>query len=201
MPAPALQSRDVIIPHDPTRGRVTAVRRMLVHSSLIELKEIGAYDRYRSFIDADALQQITESLGPGWLPIELAQAHYRACDSLQLPDTQIVALGLRAGEKLQDSLLVTTVKGGPGAPSVWEGMGAFWRMGRRLWEGGSSQYVRLGPTEMQIETRGNPLFDLRYYRTGHGGFLRGAMSSLGVTVTNVKLTLEGEQAFARVTWR
>jgi hypothetical protein len=198
------ESREILIPHDPTRGALKAVRRMLVQSSLAELKERGHYERYCSGIDGAVLESINDQVGPGWLPIELAMAHYRACDALGLSNAELDESGAISGEKLARSLLVTGVHNGPdGEVAPWLAIGAFSRMGRRIYEGGSAQYVKLGPKQLQIENMGNPLLSIHYYRIAHLGFLRRAFDSLGVHVTEARITpfrAEGGKVEVQLSW-
>lgn len=182
------------------------MRRVLIHSSMDELKQVGAFPRYRALIDDVALAAITEAIGPGWLSGELALAHYSACDALGLDDAVITQLGARAGEKIQNTLLVSSTKREPGRGehSPWDSLGAFWRMGRRLYEGSSSQYVKLGPSELLIETIGNPLFATRYYRLAHVAFLAAAFSAFGVRAQAhgaYRREAGAEIAEARIAWK
>lgn len=181
--------REIIIPHDLTRGPVRAVRRMLVHSSIAEIQQLGLYDEYRANIDKATLEHILELIGPGWMPVELAQAHYGACNRLSLSDEQIHAAGLRAGEKMGSQLIVgAQISSLPSERSAWELIAAFSRMGRRMHEGGSTQYLKLGPSKLQIEHVGNPLFAERYYRLGHGGFMYQTFKSVGIDVIDAKVS-------------
>ncbi|HKU39291.1 MAG TPA: hypothetical protein VJR89_14115, partial [Polyangiales bacterium] len=75
--------REIVVPHDFSRGPLVAVRRMLVHSSIAELGALGVYDRYCENIDRGSLDRIKELIGPGWMPVELAIQHYTACDKLR----------------------------------------------------------------------------------------------------------------------
>ena len=192
------EQREILIPHDLSGGPLTALRRMLVQSSIAELKELGLYERYCKAIDPASFAGITDHIGPGWIPVELALAHYRACDALGLSDEQLGVLGGRAGQTLANSLLVAGPKVSP-----WVAIHAFWRMGRRINEGSSAQYVKLGPTRLQIETLGNPLHTIAYYRLASFGFYRSAFGALGVNVRDVKIMSFRPQAGAldmRITW-
>jgi len=178
---------EVIVPHDPGRGPLLGVRRMLVLSSIAGLEEVGLYDRYSAHIDSTTLTSILEMIGPGWMPVELAKSHYEACDRMQLTDAQIQEMGFRAGNKMSGSLLVagTQAPGGTAERSPWELVGAYSRMGRRIYEGSSSQYVKLGPNKLLIEHIGNPLFSIHYFRLAHSSFMRGTFRSLGVEIADV----------------
>jgi hypothetical protein len=184
----SMQTREIIIPHDPRRGPLLAVRRMLIHSSIAQLQELGAYERYGAEIGPTALASIQDMIGPGWLPAELALKHYEACDKLGFTDKQIQTLGERAGENLGNALLVAGVQ----VPeprteeSIWMMVRAFSRMGRRIQEGASAQYVKLGRSELLIEHTANPLFSSSYYRVGHLGFLRKTFEKLGLPLSELK---------------
>jgi hypothetical protein len=178
---------EVIVPHDPSRGPLVAVRRMLVHSSIAELGQLGLYDRYSEIIDGRVLEQIKDLIGPGWMPVELALAHYRTCDQLQLSDDVIIQVGERAGDKLGSALLVAGAQ--PEAPnrerSPWPILPAFARMGRRIYQGASAQYSRTGQNSLVIEHHGNPLFAFHYYRVAHGAFLRQAFRTLNIEISEL----------------
>jgi hypothetical protein len=72
--------------------------------------------------------------------------------------------------------------------SPWPLLQAFARMGRRIYDGASAQYVKTAPNSLHIEYLGNPLFAFHYYRVAHCGFLRQAFSALSVNLVNVALT-------------
>ena len=182
--------REIIVPHDLSRGPLIAVRRMLVHSSIAELGTFGFYERYCQIIDRASLERIGELIGPGWMPVELALENYRACDALQLKDEAILDAGIRAGDKMGGALLVAGAQ-----PQVevkdrspWPLLQAFARMGRRIYDGASAQYVKAASNTLRIEYLGNPLFAFHYYRVAHCGFLRQAFRSLSVEVDDVTLT-------------
>jgi hypothetical protein len=109
---------------------------------------------------------------------------------LQLSDEAIHEAGTRAGDKMGSALLVAGAQ-----PQVevndrspWPLLQAFARMGRRIYDGASAQYVKTAPKSLRIEHYGNPLFSLHYYRIAHCGFLRQAFHSLSIEVVDVTLT-------------
>lgn len=181
--------REILIAHDPTRGALRGVRRMLVHSSLVELKQLGFYERYAASIEPEALAEILDQIGPGWLPTELALAHYRACDAIGISDADVEQLGAIAGEKLARTLTVPAATSGPDSElSPWSLVGAFERLGKRIYDGGSIQYVKLGPRQLYIENIGNPLFSVHYYRIAHLAFMRQSFTTLGANVVDARIT-------------
>ena len=196
--------RQIIFPHDPSAKPLTAVRRMLIHSSIKEIQQLGFYEQYCSQISPESLVQIYELIGPGSMPIDLALEHYRACDQLGLSDQQIYTFGLRAGENIGDALLVASKHGSSGDRSAWDLVGAFYRMSRRIYDGGSVQYVKLDENTLTIENKLNPLFSVRYYRVAYGGFIHRAFSKIGLKVIDFKLSpyrAEHAGIDARIRWK
>jgi hypothetical protein len=75
-------------------------------------------------------------------------------------------------------------------------------MGRRIYEGGSAQYTRMGDRALRIEHLENRLFSVRYYRLAHFGFLRAAFTEFGVAEVEVKLASpEGGPLRVDIRWR
>lgn len=162
---------------------------MLVQSSVAELKLLGLYERYTACIDPLSLGEINDQIGPGWLSVELAMAHYRAVDAIGINDADVQQLGGTAGEKLARTLTVPTASSGPdSAISPWDLVGAFERLGKRIYDGGSIQYVKLGPKQLYIENIGNPLFSVHYYRLAHLAFMRRSFATLGANVIEARIT-------------
>jgi hypothetical protein len=80
-----------------------------VQSSLAQLKVHGFYERYVNCIAPDT-EELLSLMGPGWIPVALALAHYRACEDMQLSDAELSLIGSAVGERLQDATLVSSAK-------------------------------------------------------------------------------------------
>jgi hypothetical protein len=111
------------------------------------------------------LEELLGSLGPGWIPIELADAHYAACDKLSLTDEELSRLGRRVGDRVQEKALVSSAKrSAPIDYDHWALIGQLHRVWARIYQGGSVQAVKLGPKAMLLELRSFVLTRHRYYR-------------------------------------
>jgi hypothetical protein len=186
--AKAAGTGEILIPHTPGVIPLTAVKNVLIQSSLAGLKANGHYEHYTRLIDQAVLAQLESSLGPGWIPIGLATAHYEACDGLSLSAHALKQIGNQVGDRLQDSALVCSAKRARGADfDMWDVMLSLHRMWARLYQGGSVQVVKLGPREKQIEWRGFSLHRFHYYRQTALGAIRAAYSALGADATSVKI--------------
>lgn len=197
-------TREIIIPHDRAAGPLRAVRNVLLQSSLAELRALGHYERYATLIDRKTLAQLVEaSLAPGWIAVELAHAHYDACDRLELTDEQLSAIGDRVGERVQAALLVSLAKKvrEPGF-DLWSEIGPLSRMWARVFDGGSVQTSKLGPCDELVEERGFSLFRYDYYRAGHLAVLKASHRALGIDARAqiVAYDPQNDDLVARVTW-
>lgn len=198
------QDREIIVPYDRAVVPLTAVRNVLLQSSLAELKALGHYDRYASVIAPSALDRLLSSLGPGWIPAELALAHYQACDDLLLSEAELEEMGRRVGVRIQETVLISlakTVK--PTNFDLWLATGVLHRMWARVFQGGTSQVSKLGPKNMLIESQGYLLHRFRYYRSAHVAVLRAIYEVLGARVSSLKVARyspQRDELVVQVTW-
>lgn len=201
---PGGMAREIIVPRVAERGPLTAVRGILIQTSLNELRAVGAFEEYRTHIDPAALQAIEANIGPGWLPLEVALAHYDACDRLDLSPEQLEQIGGRVGNRLQGALLQLLAKTARQAGfTPWMVLGAYARMGDRVFQGSSVQFVKVGPKDVDSEIEGNPLFRSPYFRRAFMAATRAAFLALGCRVTHVRLVrvlAEGAEVVFRISW-
>src|SRR4051812_19196689 len=101
--------REIVVPHSES-APVTGVRNLLIQASLGALKANGYYERYTSHMDRAKLEQLLEYVAPSWVPVELALAHYAACEKLCLTSTELTMMGRSTGDRLQSTTLVSAAK-------------------------------------------------------------------------------------------
>jgi hypothetical protein len=198
------ETREVFIPHDPAAGPVTAVKNILIQSSLAKLKASDHYERYVTLIAPDVLDQLLSSMGPGWVPVELALAHYEACEQLNLNVDDTHALGLSVGDRLKDTVLVSHAKKVRGEEvDVWAAYSQMYRMWPRLYQGGSVQVVKIGPKSQLLEQRGFPMNRFRYFRQAQVAAFVSAYEAIGAELTCVKVdrySLARDEVVFRIMW-
>lgn len=197
-------AREVLIPHARTALPLSAVRNVFIQSSLAGLKANGYYDRYTKLMDPGVLAQLQSSLGPGWVRVELATAHYEACDGMMLSAQELNEIGGQVGNRLQESVLVTSAKRVRDADfDMWDVMLSLHRMWGRLYQGVSVQVVKLGPREKLIETRGLSLFRFHYYRQTSLAAISAAYRALGAQESTVKVdsySAKTHEMVVRTSW-
>jgi hypothetical protein len=151
---------------------LSAVRSTLIQSSLNTLRQRGHYPTYLELVDPRWRQQIVDSLAPEWLPIELAHAHYAACDALKLTHTEQLEIGASVGDQIQGTFIGTLVKRARTIGlTPWVPLGQFQRLWERLLQGGAVGMRRTGLKDAEIEMRNLTLARYSYFRAAFCGLI------------------------------
>ena len=141
-----------------SRERVHPAQRFRstwLSSSLRSLRERNLIDTYAKELPLEYRERVLSSVVGVWLPIEIAIAHYQACDALKLPTAEIVAIGREATNHVHGTLLATFVRLAKGAGvTPWTVLGRLGELWDKIWMGGGVGVVRLGPKEARIEIAG-----------------------------------------------
>jgi len=151
----------------------TLFRSTWIVSSLQLLRERGHFARYDGLVVSHR-NEILKYIAGTWLDIELAHSHYAACDALDLPIEEQLAMGRAVGGRAQGTILQTTVKAARGAGvTPWTILPQFDRLWRRGANGGGISVTKTGPKEARVEVIGCALFDILYFRNAFRGVLLG----------------------------
>jgi hypothetical protein len=180
-------ARQILIAHTPGSKPTTTIRSTVLQSSIASLRQRGHFARWLTLVDPSHRETIVESLAPSWMPIEVAMAHYAACEALELPSSEQVAMGEAVGDRIQGSFLTTLMKSARAAgynPLVL--LGQFDRLYSRLFQGGSVQLTQTGPKDAEIEVRGLQTTRFPYFRVAFTGVVRAGIVFSGVRVGYVK---------------
>jgi hypothetical protein len=174
-----LNGHRVLLDHNGANGPlVRNVRGSLLASSLHTLRELGYYDRYLANLPQRYREPVLFGLASSWLPLEVAEAHYKACDDLQLDDSAIVVIGETVAKRIMGTFLGTLLRTGRGigaAPTPWLVLNQYHRVCERIVDGGKFTVIETGPKDAIVQTRGLPLFRSRYFRTATLGMFRGGL--------------------------
>jgi hypothetical protein len=172
----ASPSREVIVPFPGgSRERVLLVTRFRstwLTSSLRALKERGRFEAYSAHLPVRFHESVFTTVVGVWLPVEVAVAHYAACDALNLYSSEIIAIGRQTTEQVHGTLLGTFVRLAKGAGvTPWAVMGRLNDLWSRIWVGGGVSVSKLGPKEALIEIAGWPCAASPYCRLALRGVL------------------------------
>lgn len=151
---------------------VTSVRSTLIQSSLNTLRKRGHFERYLTLVSQQHKPALLETLAPEWLALEIAEAHYAACDALQLASNELLEIGEDVGERIQGTFIGTLVrKARTVGLTPWVPLGQFQRLLERLMMGGGVSLTRTGPKDCTIDCRMVGLCHFDYFRAAFCGVI------------------------------
>lgn len=159
--------------HGPT---VIQVRGSLIASSLQSLRTLDLFDRYIEHLPKEHHDQVLYVLAASWVPIEVALAHYGACDAMQLTEAEVQEIGGHVSKRIMGTFLGTLIRTTVSVVGSGTVLSQYPRLWDRLLMGGSCSVMMLTPRDARIESRGVPMFRYRYFRAAYTGLLRGASS-------------------------
>jgi hypothetical protein len=172
------ESEEIIVAFPARREAIppaTLYRSTWLFSSLETLRARGHFDAYRRQLRSHE-EAILSTLVGVWLPMEVARAHYEACDRLGLSEAEQFAMGDAVSERMKGTLLSTAVKAARGVGvTPWTILPQLERLCRRGTSGGGTAVFKLGPKEVRVEFVGVELFDIDYFRHA----FRGVLHSVG----------------------
>jgi hypothetical protein len=155
--------------------RVERFRSTWLSSSLRSLRERQLFDVYLKRLPPEYHEVVRTSVVGVWLPVEVALAHYAACDTLGFTTVEMIQIGREATSYVHGAVLATFVRLARGAGvTPWTVLVRLQELWGRIWLGGGVQVVKLGPKEARIEIAGWPVAASDYCRTA----LRGVIPSV-----------------------
>jgi hypothetical protein len=153
-------------------AHATHVRGTVLCSSLRSLRARGLGDAYMAALPRERHDEILSLTAQTWVPVDLAVAHYLACQSLNLPRTTIEEIGAEAGRFLNSSVLAVILRVSREAGvTPWRVLGQIERLRERLWQGSAFGVFKVGPKEARVEWIGQPCALSEYYRVAYGAFM------------------------------
>jgi hypothetical protein len=167
----------IVVPFPEPRHAIklaTHCRSTVLLASLHALMQNGWFEGYKSAVAPEVLEAIQGAVAGAWLPMHIAAAHYRACDSLGISVLQQLEIGGAVVRRLQQTLLGTLAKvaRASGTVSPLTALSRFKTLHARSWIGSAGQVVEIGPKDVRLDVVGLPLVEIPYFRTSYRGFLR-----------------------------
>lgn len=166
----------------PFRGRparmgiATVVRSTLVVASMQSLRERGLYDRYAARLSEDERSELAAAVAGVWIPMGLAAAHYRACESLRLCIGEQLDISLEVGTHMHGTFLGAMLRlAGTVGVTPWAALAYSGKLYERLFRGGGIAVTKTGPKDARVDMIGNPLLEIEYFRTGVRGVYEAAL--------------------------
>ena len=190
--------------HSPEGPTVKHVRSTLISSSVQTLRENNLFDRYLSSLPKQYHDAILLTIAPTWMPVEVAMAHYGACDALSLADGDLERIGESVSGRIMGTFLGTIVRSSRnvGATPLIP-LRQYDRLWSRLMSGGSCIVKQTGPKDAVVQSHGVPMFEYRYFRVAYHGVVRGSIGMFAKKVLTRSLAGAGGNPhviFTGVSW-
>lgn len=186
----------------PTRP-VVNVRSTFLSGSLAGMKASGHYDVYLRALPQEHHEVVLSAIPGVWLPLAVAKAHYRACESVGLPPGEVTKRGRVALERLGGVVYGTALQMarqvGTTPWTLLPGLQRFWD---RAYDGGGIAVYKLGPKDARIDLVDCGLCEIGYYRLALAGIVEGFVSlfSGSVYVHEGRPPAGAESASYRAQW-
>ena len=138
----------------------------MLASSLHVIREAGHFDSYERLLAPEHRDAVIYALAMSWIPVEIANAHYRACDALALDDAELARIGTMVAARYADTIFGTILRTSRqvGIEAPWMALRAQARIWDRVYVGGSICIYRTGLKDGISEIKGLPLLEFRYFR-------------------------------------
>ena len=185
--APSLVVRrnegELILDYPKLLEPVTAIRSTLITSSLSSLRARGLFERYDALQTSPHRQMILNLVAGEWLPLEVALAHYQACDALGLSEAEQISIGKDVSRRVHETFLSLIVKAARGVGvTPWTLLPRGNSMNSRLCVGGGVRIWKLGPKSVRVELARLPQLAIPYVRNGLLGLYAAAVELLAENV-------------------
>ncbi len=161
----------------PSHGQVarcSRVRSTLLATSVHALRLRGHADAYAAEAGEALVATLAGVGAPSWLPVEVAESHYAACDRLGLAVDEILAIGAAVAPTAASGIQVLLRVARGGGVTPWTALENLPRYWSRMYDGSAARAEILGPKDAQVVVEGHPLARFAYWRTG----LRGIIAEL-----------------------
>jgi hypothetical protein len=146
------------------------VKSTLLVGSLRALRMRGHGDAYLARVDPHVAEAISAGV-PQWLPIEVAEAHYGACDALGLTVDEMMKIGAIVAPTAASGVKVILRAARTTGATPWTALERAPTYWARMYDGGALSVTQTGPKDATILVRGNSLARYAYWRTGLRGII------------------------------
>ncbi len=150
---------------------VRHLRSTLILASIATLRQGDLFHDYERALPDEHKATLIGAVAATWIPLDAAQAHYAACDSLMLTPEQQVLKGRATFDGARGTLLGTAVRmatRGSGF-TPWQAFALYQHFWDRGFDGGGVSVARVGPKDANVSVVQCPLLDSPYFRNGFRG--------------------------------
>lgn len=175
---------DYVSPHGPN---VTHIRGIILTKSMENLVQAGLHERYLKELEPELHESMRFVIAASWVPIELARAHYEACDRMRLGDRTTDDLGSRMAASMSGPLFASLLRAtrSAGMESLWTVLKQKDRLWDRMYQGGGVTVIKVGPKDLILENHGISLAESRHFKAAYRAYWS-ALGALFAKAAHVK---------------
>lgn len=170
----------------------TQVKSTLLLGSLRALRARGHGDAYMARVDPHVAETIADVGVPRWLPIDVAAAHYAACDAMKLSTDEMLKIGAIVAPTAASGVTVILQAARTTGADPWTALERAPTYWSRMYDGSALSVKKTGPKDASIFIRRNALARYAYWRTG----LRGIVLELARALSTAAYVREVAQGAA-----
>jgi hypothetical protein len=176
---------------------VSRVRSTLLSASVTGVRAMGWEKRYFEALPPALHDEMRMMTAGSWAPLEIAMAHYTACDQMGLSSAEIEEMGRAVSIRTQKTFVGTlgSVAAGAGA-TPWTVFQHSHRIWARIFEGGDHVIYKAGPKDMDVVCSGCALLRLKYFRTAISAYYA---AIAGLVAKSVHSRVQAERGMAETT--
>ncbi len=180
---------------------LSRVRSTILLASRTCIHQAGHGSRYDAVLDPAARRALDEAVAGVWLPLDVAKAHYRACDALDLGANAIAAIGRSTNDRVKVTLAGTFIRvfqEAGGTP--WSVIPHWQRFWDRAYEGGALRVTKIGPKDARVDVIACALCESHYFRHALRGLSNGFIEVFCKRTYATEIACSADGASYRYQW-
>jgi hypothetical protein len=171
----------VALPASGALHPVRNVRSTVLLGSVKAVRATGQFAAYERSLLREHKDTVLHAVAGTWIPVEVAAAHYDACDAAGFSEGAAFANGRHtfesAGNVIFGNVLTRAKSSGVTPWALLEQFPRFWE---RSYDGGAVGVNRVGPKEARVHILRSLLLESAYYRSALRGVVASAIDLLSV---------------------
>jgi hypothetical protein len=162
----------VLLPFPDPVTRLQRVKSTLIQGSIASIKAAGCFEKYEASLADAWRERVLGAVAGTWLPLEVALAHYQACDAMVLSQPEAAAIGRGVFDRVGPTFFGTVLRLGKSAGiTPWPILAQIQRFWDRGYDGGAIRVTELGPKDARLDLIACPIANSAFYRSGVSGLL------------------------------
>jgi hypothetical protein len=193
----------VLLPFPDPITPLQRVKSTLIQGSIASIKAVGLFERYESSLTGPWRDSVLGALAGTWLPLDVALAHYRACDAMALSAAQAAAVGRGVFDRVGPTFFGTVLRLGKSAGiTPWPVLAQIQRFWDRGYDGGAIRVTELGPKDARLDLVACPIANSAFYRSGVSGMVTAVIETFSrkAVVKEPESSREADSMSLRAQW-